>query len=110
MHSEIEANQTHEVRYVHFIDCGAMVSFLIGDHKFAPFRRITWTASRTLGPIHRYAIFNEGDSLQSERNFEALSIRRWSAAEKNLCGAPVTRFCRDIQRRHLIPARQSVPV
>src|SRR5438034_7940334 len=91
------------------VDGGTMVSFFIGNHKFAPFRRITCSASRTVRAIHRYAVFNEGDPLQTERNFETQAIRRWSAAEKNLCGAPVTCLCGNVQRRHLVPARQSVP-
>src|SRR5438128_2647729 len=92
------------------VNGGTMVSFLIGDHKFAPFRRITWSASRTLRAIHGHTILNEGHPLQSERNFEAQSIRRWPAAEKNLCRAPVTCFCGNIQGRHFVPTCQSVPV
>src|SRR5215471_13536691 len=87
-----------------------MVSLLVGDYKFAPFRRITCSASGTLRTINRHAVLDEGDPLQSERNFEVQPIRRWSAAEKNLCGAPVTGLCGNIQRRHLVPACESVPI
>src|SRR5213080_1127819 len=92
------------------VDGGAMESFLIGDHKFASFRRITWSASRTLRAIHRHAVLNERDPLQSERNFEAQLVRRRPPAEKNLCGAPVTGLCGNIQRRQLVPVRQSISV
>src|SRR6266436_6357202 len=110
MHSKIKTAQSHEIRHVHMVDGGTMVSFLVGDHKFASLSRITWPASRTLGAIDRHPVLNKGDSLQSERDLETQAIRRWSAAEKNLCGAPVTRFCGNIQCRHPVPARQSVPV
>src|SRR5216117_695226 len=61
VHSKIETTQSHEIRHVHMVDRGTMVSFLVGDHKFAPFRRITWSASRTLRAIHRHAVLKEGD-------------------------------------------------
>src|SRR5213083_464530 len=109
VHAKIETAQSHEIRHLDMVDRGTMVSFLISDHKFAPCRRITRSASRTLRAIHWHAVFNEGDPLQTERNFEAQPIGRWSAAEKNLCGAPVTCLCGNVQRRHLVPARQSVP-
>src|SRR5882724_12231843 len=109
MHSKIETAQSHEIWHLHMIYRGTMVSFLIGDHKFASLGRITCSASRTLRAIHRNAVLNERHPLQTERNFEAQPIGRWSAAEKDLCGAPVTCLCGNVQRGHLVPARQSVP-
>src|SRR5881394_3993547 len=109
MHSKIKTAQSHEIWHFDMIDRGTMVSFLIGDHKFASLGRVTRPASRTLSAIYRHAILDQGDPLQGQRNFEAQPIRRWSTAEENLCGAPVTRLCGNIQCGHLIPARQSVP-
>src|SRR5262249_19887819 len=87
-----------------------MVSLLVGYHKFAGLRRITLPAGGTLRAIYRYAVLNESDSLQRERNFNTQLIRRWAAAEKNLRGTPVTRLCGNIQRRHSVSARQQVPI
>src|SRR5690242_13482208 len=92
------------------INGGSMVALLVRNHKLPSLRRITWSAGGTLRLIYGYAVLNERDPLQSERNFEAQPIWRWPAAEKKLCGPPVTRFCGNIQRRHLIAARQPVPV
>src|SRR5260370_22507488 len=110
VHSKIKTAQSHEIRHVHMVDGGTVVSFIVVDHKFAALSRITWPASRTLRAIDRHTVLKERDPLQSERNLETQAIRRWSAAEKNLCGAPVTRFCGNIQCRHPVPTRQSVPV
>src|SRR5438876_5679427 len=52
VHSKIETTQTHEIRHVYVVDRGTMVSFLVGDHKFTSFSRITWSASRALRAIH----------------------------------------------------------
>ncbi|PYJ34311.1 MAG: hypothetical protein DME88_05710 [Verrucomicrobia bacterium] len=110
VHSKIKTAQAHEIRHVYVVDRGTMISFLVGDHKFAPFRRITRSPSRALRAIHRHAVLKESDALQSERNFEAQAIRRWSAAKKNLCSTPVARFSGNIQRRHFVSTRQSAPV
>src|SRR6267143_832176 len=109
MHPEIEATQPHEIRHVHMVDGRTMESFLVSDHKFASLGRITWPSSRTLRAINEDTVLNESDALHSERNFETQAVRRRSAAKKNLCGAPVTRLCGNIQCRHLVPASKSVP-
>src|ERR1041385_1251246 len=89
VHSKIETAQSHEIWHLDMIDSGTMIALLVCNHKFAPFCRITWSTGRTLRAIHRHAILNERDTLQGERNFNPQPVRRWPAAEKNLCGAPV---------------------
>ncbi|PYJ38683.1 MAG: hypothetical protein DME81_04715, partial [Verrucomicrobia bacterium] len=60
--------------------------------------------------VYRYAVLDQSHSLQRKGNFEAQLVRRRPAAEKNLCGTPVARLGGNIQRRHLVPVRQSISV
>src|SRR5438094_3931707 len=99
MHTEIEATEAHEIWHIHFVDRGTMVSLLVSNHKLTGLRRVTFPTGRTLRAIHRHAVLNERDLLQTKRNFKAQSIRGRSTADKNLCGAPVTGLCGNIQRR-----------
>src|SRR6266550_6854847 len=92
VHSEIEATQAHEIRHVHFVDGGTMVSLLIGNYKLTGLCGVALATGRTLRAVYRHAVFNESYPLQSKRNFDAQLVRRRPAAEKNLRGTPVTRL------------------
>src|SRR6266542_755315 len=109
VHSEVETTQAHEIRHLHMIDGGTMVSLLVRNHKFAGLRRVTLPSSRTLRAIYRHAVLNESNPLQNERNFDAQLVRRRPTAEKNLRGTPVTSLRGDVQRRHFIAPGQLVP-
>src|SRR5437773_3086697 len=80
MHSEIEATEPHEVRHVHFIDRGTMVSLLVSNHKLTGLRRVTFPTGRTVRAVYRYAVLDQSHSLQRKGNFEAQLVRRRPAA------------------------------
>src|SRR5437773_1254838 len=110
VHAEIEAAKSHEIRHVHFVDRGTMVSLFIGDYKLTGLCRVALATGRTLRAKYRHTVFDESDALQGKRNFDAQLLRRRTATEKNLCGTPVACLGGDIQRRHLVALCQPAPV
>src|SRR5580704_14474237 len=110
MHSEVEAAQPHEIGHLHVVDGRTMVSLLVCNHKFAGLRRVTLPSSRTLCAVYGYAVFDESNALQGERDFDAQLVRRRPATEENLRGTPVASLRGDVQRRHFIALGQLVPV
>src|SRR5215471_18720025 len=105
VHSKIEATQSHEIRHLDVVNRGTMISFLVSDHKLTALSRVARPTGGTSRLIDRDAVPNESDPLHCQRNFDPLFIRRWSAAEKNLCRSPVPRLRGKIQCRHFVPGR-----
>src|SRR6266513_5271772 len=110
MHSEVEAAQPHEIGHLYMVNGRTMVSLLVGNYEVASAGRVTLTPGRTLRAIYRHAVFDESNPLQSERNFDTQLVRRRPTAKKNLRGTPVTSLRGDVERRHLVPLGQLVPV
>src|SRR6266508_625447 len=109
VHSEVETTQAHEIRHLHMIDGGTMISLLVGNYEVACACGVTLASGRTLRAIYRHTVLNDSNPLQSERNFDVLFFKRTPTAEKNLRGTPVTSLRRNIQRRHFITLGQLVP-
>src|SRR6266446_936901 len=71
---------------------------------------VTIPSSRTDGPEHRHAIFDDFGVLGSERDFDAELIGWRSAAEKDLGASPVLRFRGQVEGTHLGPGRRAAPI